>query len=122
LEGENLTSQIEAAIETASVYVAVFSPGYAESKSCLDELVLMVKSGAIILPVFYEVEPEELMCLRGEGGVYAQALHNLEKKSTYDSESQEEKPLYDPNTIENWREALSSVAELKGFDLEDCDG
>jgi hypothetical protein len=122
LEAENLTSQIEGAIETASVHVVIFSPGYGESKWCLDKLVLMLKSGATILPVFYDVEPAELMCLRGEGRVYAQALHNLEKKSTYDSETQEEKPLYEPNTIENWREALSCVGELRGFELEACDG
>lgn len=121
-EGMELTPQIKEAIETASVYVPIFSPGYAGSKHRLDELVLMWKSGGTILPVFYDVYPDELECLRGEGGVYAQALHNLEKKSTYDSNSQEDKVLYEPSTIENWRVALSRVVELRGFELEACDG
>lgn len=120
-EGMELTPQIKEAIETASVHVPIFSPGYAGSKHRLDELVLMWKSGGTILPVFHDVYPDELECLRGEGGVYAQALHNLEKKSTYDSKSQEDKVLYEPSTIENWRVALSRVVELRGFELEACD-
>lgn len=121
-EGMELTPQIKEAIETASVHVPIFSPGYAGSKHRLDELVMMWKSGGTILPVFYDVYPDELECLRGEGGVYAQALHNLEKESTYDSKSQEDKVLYEPSTIENWRVALSRVVELRGFELEACDG
>lgn len=122
-EGMELTPQIKEAIETAYVHVPIFSPGYAGSKHRLDELVLMWKSlsEGTILPVFYDVDPDELKCLRGEGGVYAQALHNLEKKSTYDSKSQEDEVLYEPNTIENWRVALSRVVELRGFELEACD-
>ena len=44
-EGQNLNSQIEGAIATASVQVAIFSPRYAESKWCLDKLLLILKSG-----------------------------------------------------------------------------
>lgn len=121
-EGMELTPQKKETIETTSVHVPIFSPGYAGSKHRLDELVLMWKSGVTILPVFYDVDPDELKCLRGEGGVYAQALHNLERESTYDSKSQEDKVLYEPSTIENWRVALSRVVELRGFELEACDG
>jgi hypothetical protein len=112
-EGENLTSQIEGAIATASVHVAIFSTRYAESKWCLDELLLMLKSGATIIPVFYHVKPSELRWTRGEGksGVYAEALRRLEKKKRYE-----------PNTVEKWREALSSVAEISGLELEACNG
>ena len=108
-EGENITSQIKEAIASASVHVAIFSKGYADSHWCLNELLLMRDSGAPIIPVFYDVKPADL---RSEHGVYAQALQNLQKKKTYD------KPRYDSHTIENWRNALASISEISGFERD----
>jgi len=63
-KGEKLTCQIEGAIRAASVHIAIFSPNHAESKWCLDELLLMLESmrdkGYKILPVFFRVKPSEL--------------------------------------------------------------
>lgn len=59
-EGDSLTSQIQGAIRTASVQIAVFSPNYAGSSWCLDELLLILKTGATIIPVFYNVKPSDL--------------------------------------------------------------
>jgi len=115
--GDNLTPQIEGAIKTASVHIAIFSPRYAESSWCLNELVQMLESGKTILPVFYNVNPSELRWTRGGDGVYAQALRVLEKKRTFES-----KPRYDPHTLEKWRKALSVVAEISGFELNACNG
>jgi len=111
-QGENSTSQIEGAIATASVHVAIFSATYAESEWCLNELVLMVESGATIIPVFYHVKPLKLRWTPGgdESGVYAEALRRLEKKKRYE-----------PNTVQKWRETLSSVANISGLELE-CNG
>ena len=86
-EGLNFNSQIQAAIRTASVHVAIFSPRYAESKWCLDELLQMFESGAPIIPVFYHVKPGELRWTHGEGGVYARDLRKLEQKKTYDTQT-----------------------------------
>lgn len=59
--GDELTYQIKAVIKTASVHVVIFSENYGNSKWCLDELVLMVESRAIIIPVFFEnVKPTHL--------------------------------------------------------------
>jgi len=121
-QGDKLISQIEGAIKTASVYVAIFSPGYAESNWCLDELLLMLESGATTIPVFYNVRPAELRWTRGKDGLYAQALNKLEKKKAYDPQTNEEKARYDSTTIESWRNALSSVAGISGFELESCNG
>eukprot|EP00253_Pinus_taeda_P035300 PITA_35300 len=112
-EGESITCQIEGAIATASVHVAIFSPRYAESKWCLDELLLMLKSGATIIPVFYHVNPSELRRTQDEGncGKYAEALRQLEKKKRYE-----------PNTVQKWRQALSSVADISGLELQECNG
>jgi len=38
---------------TASIHIAIFSPRYAESTWCLNELVLMLESRSTIIPVFY---------------------------------------------------------------------
>eukprot|EP00253_Pinus_taeda_P030631 PITA_30631 len=116
--GEELKPQIEGAIRTASVHVAIFSPNYAQSSWCLDELVLMreqmLKSGSTIIPVFYKVEPADLRHTRGGDRVYARHLAALGKKRTFDGQ-----PRYDPNTIEEWRNALSAVADIVGFELKD---
>lgn len=114
--GDTLTCQIQDAIKTASAHVAIFSTRYAESNWCMDELHLMVKSGKPIIPVFYHVRPTELRWTRGKG-VYAEALSNLKKKKTHDSQ-----PRYGSATIEKWRNALSTVAEISGLDLEAFNG
>eukprot|EP00253_Pinus_taeda_P014484 PITA_14484 len=120
-EGEKITPQIESAIRTASVHIAIFSPRYADSRWCLDELLLMVetmsKSSSTIIPVFYGVNPAELRWTRSKNGVYARALCVLEEKKTSHN-----LPRYDNNTIEKWRKALSEVADIKGFDGENYNG
>jgi Cdc6-like AAA superfamily ATPase len=121
-EGDDIATQIEAAIATASVHVAIFSPRYAESRWCLEELVLMLHSGAVILPVFYHVKPSELRWTKGKYGVYAQALQELQMKTTYDSETRELKPRYNSSTIENWRSALFRVSDLYAFELDVFNG
>jgi len=119
-EGEYITPQIDSAVRTASVHIAIFSPGYAYSKWCLDELVLMVetmsKSKSTIIPVFYGVEPAELRWTQSKNGVYARALCVLEKKRTSDGQQR-----HDSSAIEKWRNALSQVADIKGFDLKTYD-
>lgn len=120
--GDNLPAQIVGAIRTASLHIAIFSPRYAESSWCLDELVQMLESGSIIIPVYYHVKPSELRSTSGRTGVYAEALHRLEMKRSFDPQTQEEKPRYDSGTIEGWRNALSHVADISGFDLHACNG
>ena len=110
-----MITQIEGAIQAASVHVAIFSPGYASSKWCLDELVLMVESKSTIIPVFYNVEPSNLRWTEGGDGVYAQALRGLEKKRTFDSQ-----PRYNSIIIKKWMDALSTVANISGFELKAC--
>lgn len=115
-KGENFPSEIEDAIKTAYVHVAIFSQTYAASASCLNELLLMLKLEARIIPVFYGVKRDDLRSTQDKDGVYARALSNLEVK-----QSSEGKLLYE-SSIQNWREALFRVAEISGFDLESCNG
>eukprot|EP00253_Pinus_taeda_P005776 PITA_05776 len=110
--GKRILSQIKQAIEVASIQIAIFSENYANSKWCLDELRLMVDSGATILPVFYNIRPSDLRWVdAAQDGPYAQALLK-----------HEEKGRYDPRRIQGWREALSQVSDISGFELEACNG
>ena len=77
--GNKLTPQIEGAIKTASVHVAIFSPLYAESSWCLNELVQILETGSTIIPVFYDVNPSDLWWTRGRDGVYARARKCLKR-------------------------------------------
>eukprot|EP00253_Pinus_taeda_P018174 PITA_18174 len=103
--GENIFHQIEGAIRTASVHVAIFSPRYAESRWCLDELALMVESRNTIIPVFYGVQPAEL---RSPSSRYHQDLEIHEKQRRHDT-----------NTIWKWREALYAASAIYGFQVHD---
>eukprot|EP00253_Pinus_taeda_P029137 PITA_29137 len=120
--GDGLTCQIEGAIRTASVHIAIFSPRYAESVWCLKELVLMLKSKAPIIPVFYHVHPSELRWTQRETGVYARSLRELEEKKTIDNQTVQEKPRYDSLIMKEWKDALFNVADISGFDLESYNG
>jgi hypothetical protein len=106
--GQNLTTQIEGAIQKASVHVIIFSKRYAESRWCLDELVLICNSGAPIFPVYYGVKPADL---KRTDGVYAQSLRELQ-----------ERKQVDPTKMKNWREVLSKVAKIRGSDLAAFNG
>eukprot|EP00253_Pinus_taeda_P002613 PITA_02613 len=120
-KAQNISRQIIEAIGGASLHIAIFSPRYAESWWCLDELVLMAESGKAILPVFYKVDPS-VVRHNDKAGAYADALRVLAKKTTpADPETGEEKPRYSSDTIQKWRIALSSVADLSGFEIRDED-
>lgn len=114
--GHNITLQLEDAIRDANVHVAIFTPKYAESNWCLDELLLMVESvesrGTTLIPVFHSIKPADLRWTgEDKSGPYAVALRKLDEKRRYGSEK-----------IQDWRNALSYVADKSGLDLAACIG
>ncbi|GAB4826916.1 hypothetical protein Ancab_033795 [Ancistrocladus abbreviatus] len=58
--GENLSDRIQKGIRQCKVGVAVLSPHYCESRSCLRELALMLDCRNKFFPIFWDVEPAEL--------------------------------------------------------------
>ncbi|GLJ24505.1 hypothetical protein SUGI_0468160 [Cryptomeria japonica] len=108
--GFELMGQIESAIATASVHIAILSRNYAKSRWCLEELCLMLDSGAPIIPVFYNVKPCHLRWMDKKGR-YAKALKMHERKNRYDS-----------ITIRKWKTALHRVSTLSGYELDACNG
>lgn len=117
-------------IDRASVHLAIFSKNYAKSSCCLNELMGMLKSGAPIIPVFYDVKPSDLSCyvvyarvLRmfqwtpvENGALYCEDLRMLEEEKTFDPQTSQERPRHDPNTITEWRKALFDASRVVGFE------
>eukprot|EP01018_Ginkgo_biloba_P005109 Gb_04246 [translate_table: standard] len=86
--GEVLNNTIADAISNASVHIAILSKRYCESSWCLDELCDMIKTGAMIIPVYFDVSPDD--CRFIEKGHFAEAfkIHHhgaLEKSTREDS-------------------------------------
>ncbi|PWA79231.1 hypothetical protein CTI12_AA063390 [Artemisia annua] len=96
--GHNLQSLSLKAITESRLSVVVFSKNYACSESCLDELVDIVECkvqlGQLVVPVFYDVEFNDVCEQLGEFG-----------------------DGYDDEKVERWRSALREVEKLPGWDL-----
>lgn len=107
--GVKKTCQIEAVIRTASVHIAIFSPGYAGSTDCLDQLLLMLKTRQTIIPVFYGVEPSQLKRTHDVGS-YAEDLKWKENQGA------------DEKFIGEWRKALDDVPCKKDLNLSFYNG
>ncbi|GLJ34299.1 hypothetical protein SUGI_0689260 [Cryptomeria japonica] len=101
--GQILSPTIIEAIRTSSVYIAIFSPRYAESYWCLEELRLMLETGRKIIPVFYGVRPKDLRQQRDDKGIYAQAFSEFR--------------IIDHSLISQWRQALKQASNISGLEL-----
>ena len=65
--GDAAWATMQHALQTAKLVVPIFSRGFVESTYCLDELELMMRKPANVLPVFYDTWPgiaalEEQLC------------------------------------------------------------
>jgi hypothetical protein len=108
VQGHHAFDSINHALGGVQVHVAIFSPRYAESKYCLDELYDMLASKKPLIPVFYKVEPENLRWPENEEGPFAKAfIHHMERGRKQD--------------VERWKGALKEVANITGFRLVDSD-
>ncbi|RID75877.1 hypothetical protein BRARA_B02893, partial [Brassica rapa] len=90
-------------IEDSKIALVVFTSRYTESRWCLDELVKikerMDEGKLLIIPIFYEMEPSQVQQLEGNFGL---KLWNLWR-------------IHRDNHIIKWKEALESVAAMKGL-------
>ncbi|KAG0565426.1 hypothetical protein KC19_8G189700 [Ceratodon purpureus] len=105
--GEHAYESIDRALKGAGVHVAIFSKRYAESEYCLNELCDMLRSGQLILPVFYDVTPDDLQCI--QNGPFQRGLESLAENGW-------------KNMLPTWKEALGKVADLRGFRLDEVNG
>ncbi|OMO53430.1 hypothetical protein COLO4_36740 [Corchorus olitorius] len=109
--GEAIAPELFKAIQESRCSIIVFSGTYAFSGWCLDELAEIVKQkregGLKIFPIFYDVDPSDL---RKQTGRVAEAFARHEERYM-DNEIE--------NKIESWRSALTEVANVKGWHLND---
>ncbi|GLJ52511.1 hypothetical protein SUGI_1117660 [Cryptomeria japonica] len=102
--GDLIPSAIQNAIYSSKVQIAIFSPGYAESSWCLDELLLMLKTKAQFIPIFCDVKPSDLRY--PDKGVYAPAFAQHEEKGRFSDER-----------LHQWKEALHSSSLISGYEF-----
>jgi hypothetical protein len=88
--------------------VAIFSKHYADSDYCLDELCAMLESEKLIIPVFYDVSPNDLRC-KLQNGPYTKAFRITHGK----------RPA---SKVKKWKDALCMAAQLFGFQLAHYNG
>ncbi|GMI79306.1 hypothetical protein HRI_001599900 [Hibiscus trionum] len=105
--GEEIAPEIFRAIQQSLCSVIVFSETYAFSGWCLEELAEIVKqrneNGHKVFPIFYHVDPSDLRKQK-EKVEEAFAIH-------------EERYKEDKEKILRWRNALTQVANIKGWHL-----
>ncbi|GLJ16851.1 hypothetical protein SUGI_0290450 [Cryptomeria japonica] len=107
--GDSIPCEIQEAMTTSFLHIAILSPRYAESTWCLAELSFMMKqiesgkqinSEKHIVPVFYNVDPRDIRWIKR---AYAQAFSEHVAKGRYTSQK-----------LEDWKSALQKVSYLKG--------
>ncbi|XP_057828280.2 disease resistance protein Roq1-like [Cryptomeria japonica] len=103
--GDHFPTEIEAAIKSASLHIAIFSENYSQSRWCLEELSFMCRTGTKIVPIFYHVKPEDV---RYAKGVYAAAFERHKKKGRYTLEK-----------LQEWKDALFTVSNNIGHIVND---
>ncbi|GLJ27317.1 hypothetical protein SUGI_0536120 [Cryptomeria japonica] len=99
--GDSLPTELQEAMRSASLHIALFSKKYAESRWCLDELSFMFRTGTSIGPIFYYIDIGDVQYAKGG---YAEAFELHQKKGRYDSEK-----------IEEWKYTLFNVSHNIGY-------
>ncbi|XP_039002876.1 TMV resistance protein N-like [Hibiscus syriacus] len=104
--GEYISLALCHAIEVSRLSIIVLSKEYATSKSCLDELSVIMdrKSthGQIVLPIFYHVDPSDV---RNCGGSFKASFEDHESNRSVDE-------------VERWEAAFAEAGKLKGWHME----
>ncbi|XLR62558.1 hypothetical protein S83_013230, partial [Arachis hypogaea] len=108
-KGDVISKELLKAIEESMFAVIVFSPDYASSSWCLDELQKIIECknqlGQQIEAVFYGVEPSDV---RHQRGSFEKALKKHEKR-------------HDSEKVKRWRDALTQVAAHSGWTSKNQD-
>ncbi|RDX62921.1 TMV resistance protein N, partial [Mucuna pruriens] len=107
-KGDEISQALIQAIQDSQVSVVIFSPKYATSKWCLDEITKIMEckedQGQVVIPVFYKIEPTHV---RKQEGSFEHSFteHERDPKITNDK-------------VQKWRAALTQAANLAGWDYQ----
>ncbi|CAI9293459.1 unnamed protein product [Lactuca saligna] len=103
--GQQLKPEIERAIKESKACIVVLSEKYANSRWCLDELVLILEQrrsfNQFVLPVFYHVDPSD--------------VRNQRQSFAIDVDERAEKLKWTEFNVNRWKTALTEVADLSGM-------
>ncbi|XP_056166377.1 disease resistance protein L6-like [Syzygium oleosum] len=102
-KGEAIKGELERAIKSSAICIPIFSRNYTSSAWCLRELTYMVDCKAMILPIFFDVEPKDVKL----------------KTNFYQDALQRHKEKFSCEDVQRWEEALVKVAHMKGWDVKD---
>ncbi|XP_023752523.1 disease resistance protein RPV1 [Lactuca sativa] len=102
--GQQLMPEIERAIKESKASIVVLSEKYANSRWCLDELLLILEQrrsfNHFVLPVFYHVDPSDVRNQRQSFAINVEGVEGS-KWTEYN--------------VNRWKEALTEVADLTGM-------
>ncbi|KAJ4976586.1 hypothetical protein NE237_001692 [Protea cynaroides] len=105
--GKSMGPALQCAIRRSKIWILVFSGGYLGSQWCLWEFAQIVEchrfSGGLIVPIFYYVDPYHVRYVSG-------SFKELFKKH---------KKYFRANIVEDWRDALDLVGDLRGEVIND---
>ncbi|XP_057422687.1 disease resistance protein RUN1-like [Lotus japonicus] len=108
-KGEQISTELLQAIEVSKILIVVFSENYASSTWCLEELAKIADCievpGQTVLPIFYDVSPSEV---RKQTWDYGKAFADHQERFKENL-----------GMVQKWREALTQVANLSGWDVRD---
>ncbi|KAK2632741.1 hypothetical protein EUGRSUZ_L01144 [Eucalyptus grandis] len=106
--GERISLSLEHAIESSRIAIIVFSPNFAASAWCLQELTKILEmkysKGQLVRPVFFHVDPSDV---RKQTGVIAEIMERHDKVYGGDGDGLER--------VKKWRDALRDAANLSGW-------
>ncbi|KAL2318268.1 hypothetical protein Fmac_032144 [Flemingia macrophylla] len=105
LEGKMLLEELIEAIQGSQIAIVVFSKSYAESTWCLRELEKIIECRRLVLPVFYDIDPSDVLRQKGDFG---KALKAAAQKKF--SGGHLKSLLY------RWSCTLTKVANFAGWD------
>ncbi|PKI78655.1 hypothetical protein CRG98_001032, partial [Punica granatum] len=121
--GEDVSSQLTEAIRSSRMSVIVFSGSYASSRWCLQELVEILECmnsiGQIVLPVFYDIDPSNL--LRNLKVLNLSHSPFLTKTPDFSNlPSLEELILEDCSELKSVDQSIGYLKRLVAVNLRDC--
>ncbi|KAL6176595.1 hypothetical protein ACLB2K_053228 [Fragaria x ananassa] len=103
--GEKIKEKPVQAIKGSKISVIVFSRRYAASSWCLEELLEILgcrkRSGQMVLPIFFDVDPTDV---RNHTGSFGEAFYHKHQD-------------IDKDKLQGWKDALTEAANLSGWDL-----